>query len=114
MNSAETPTIGVHSSSFAVQFLLEPQATIDFVRQFGLGQVGEVENRSIYALSPVLWAMAVVAGVVVAWRLGPTRWGWPVAVALSVFATPRLLIYMLSTLVAVIREPDAPKREERT
>jgi len=93
----------------AIQFVLEPQATIDFVRQFGLAQVGEVENRSIYALSPVLWAIAVVAGVVVAWRLAPTRWGWPAAVALSVFATPRLLIYMLSTLVAVIREPDRPK-----
>ena len=95
----------------AVQFVLEPQATFDFVRQFGLGQVGDVENRSIYALSPVLWAIALVAGVIVAWRLAPTRWGWPAAVALSVFATPRLLIYMLSTLVAVIREPDQPKRD---
>ena len=94
----------------AFQFVLEPQATIDFVRQFGLAQVGEVENRSLYALSPVLWALAVIAGVAVAWRLAPTRWGWPAAVALSVLATPRLLIYMLSTLVAVIREPDPPKR----
>jgi hypothetical protein len=98
----------------AVQFALEPQATIDFVRQFGLGQVGDVENRSLYAISPILWAIAVVAGVVVAWRLARTPWGWPAAVALSVFATPRLLIYMLSTLVAVIREPDRPKVEERT
>jgi hypothetical protein len=57
----------------------------------------------------VLWAVAVVAGIAVAWRLAPTRWGWPVAVALSVLATPRLLIYQLSTLVAVIREPDPPK-----
>lgn len=96
----------------AVQFILEPQATIDFVRQFGLSQVGDVENRSLYVLSPVLWAIAVVAGVVVAWRLAPTRWGWPAAVALSVLATPRLLIYMLSTLVAVIREPDQPKERQ--
>jgi hypothetical protein len=90
----------------ALQFALAPQATIDFVRTFGLGQVGNVENRSLYALSPVLWAAAVVAGIVVAWRLAPTRWGWAAAVALSVFATPRLLIYQLSTLVAAIRAPD--------
>ena len=93
----------------AFQFVVEPRATIDFIQQFGLGQVGEVENRSLYAFSPVLWGIAVVAGVVVAWRLAPTRWGWPVAVALSVFATPRLLIYQLSTLVAGLREPDPAK-----
>jgi hypothetical protein len=89
-----------------LQLALEPQATLDFLRTLGLGQVGNVENRSIYALSPVLWAVAVIAGVVVARRLAPTRWGWPAAVALSVLATPRLLIYMLSTLVAGLREPD--------
>ena len=50
-----------------------------------------------------------MVGVIVAWRLAPTRWGWPVAVALSVFATPRLLIYQLSTLVAGVREPDPRK-----
>jgi hypothetical protein len=90
----------------ALQFVLAPQATIDFVRTFGLGQVGNVENRSLYALSPFLWAVAVGAGVVVAWRLAPSRWGWAAAVVLSVFATPRLLIYQLSTLVAAIRAPD--------
>jgi hypothetical protein len=90
----------------AVQFVLAPQATIDFVRTFGLSQVGNVENRSLYVVSPWLWAAAVVAGIVVAWRLAPTRWGWAAAVTLSVFATPRLLIYQLSTLVAAIRSPD--------
>src|SRR5262245_52102309 len=97
----------------ALQFVLAPQATIDFIRTFGLGQVGNVENRSLYALSPILWAVAVVAGVVVSWRLAPSRWGWAAAVVLSVFATPRLLIYQLSTLVAAIREPDEATREER-
>jgi hypothetical protein len=89
-----------------VQLILEPEATLAFLGTLGLGQVGNVENRSIYALSPILWAVAVIAGVIVAWRLAPTRWGWPAAVALSVLATPRLLIYMLSTLVAGLREPD--------
>src|SRR6185369_6023378 len=94
-----------------VQFVLAPQASIDFVRTFGLGQVGNVENRSLYALSPILWAAAVVAGIVIAWRLAPSRWGWAAAVALSVFATPRLLIYQLSTLVAAIRDPSADEAE---
>jgi hypothetical protein len=96
-----------------LQLILAPAATIDFLQSFGLGQVGTVENRSIYAFSPVLWAIAVVVGVIFAWRLAPTRWGWPAAVALSVFATPRLLIYQLSTLVAALREPDPPRREDR-
>ena len=57
--------------------------------------------------------MAVVAGIIVAWRLAPTRYGWVAAVALSVLATPRLLIYQLSTLVAALREPrsEAPSGE---
>jgi len=98
----------------AVQFVLAPQASIDFVRTFGLGQVGNVENRSPYALSPILWAAAVVAGIVVAWRVAPSRWGWAAAVALSVFATPRLLIYQLSTLVAAVRDPSADSAGGRT
>jgi hypothetical protein len=98
----------------AVQFVLAPQASIDFVRTFGLGQVGNVENRSLYALSPILWAVAVVAGIVVAWRLAPSRWGWAAAVALSVFATPRLLIYQLSTLVAAVRDPSADSSADRS
>ena len=102
---------GWRAALIAFQFVLEPANTIAFVQTFGLGQVGEVENRSLYVLSPVLWGIAVLAGIVVAWRLAPTRWGWPAAVALSVLATPRLLIYMLSTLIAALREPDPPKDE---
>ena len=98
----------------AVQFVLAPQATIDFVRTFGLSQVGNVENRSLYAVSPILWAAAVLAGIVIAWRLAPSRWGWAAAVALSVFATPRLLIYQLSTLVAAVRDPSADTSADRT
>ena len=75
-------------------------------------QVGEVRNLSPYALSPILWLGLVVVGVVVALRLAPTRYGWAAAVALSVFATPRLLAYQLSTLLAGLRVPDpAPDPE---
>ena len=94
-----------------VQLLLEPAATVAYLGFPNLVQVGEVNNLSIYAVSPLLWALLVVAGAVVTIRLGPTRYGWAAAVALSVLATPRLLAYQLSTLIAGLRAP-APARDE--
>jgi hypothetical protein len=89
-----------------LQLVLEPQATIDFLGTLTMEQVGEVRNISPYVVSPLLWAVLVGAGVVVTLRLAPARWGWAAAVALSVLATPRLLVYMLMTFLAALREPD--------
>ena len=89
-----------------LQLVLEPQATIDFLRTLTLGQIGEVRNISPYSVSPLLWAVLVGAGVVLTLRLAPARWGWAAAVALSVLATPRLLVYMLMTFLAALRQPD--------
>ena len=94
------------SAGFALlQLVLEPAGSLAFPSVFNLGTVGEVRNWSPYASSPVLWAALVGAGTLVAWRLAPTRWGWAAAVALSVLATPRLLLYQLMTLLAGLREP---------
>lgn len=94
-----------------IQLVLEPSGTLAFPGFLGLDQVGDVNNRSIYAVSPLLWAALVGAGIALALRLAPSRLGWPAAVALSVLATPRLLIYQLSTLAAGLREPpDAGER----
>jgi hypothetical protein len=87
----------------AVQYLLEPQATIDYVRALGLGWVGEIRNISPYAVSPLLWAGLVAAGIFLTLRLAPTRFGWAAAVALSTLAPPRLLSYMLMGLLAALR-----------
>lgn len=92
-----------------VQLALEPAATAVYLGFPNLTQVGEVNNLSIYAVSPLLWAVLVVAAALVTVRLGPTRYGWAAAVALSVLATPRLLAYQLSTLLAGLRSPDDPK-----
>ena len=89
-----------------VQLVLEPTGTIAFLRFPNLSQVGEVNNLSPYAISPVLWALLAVAGGLVALRLAPTRFGWAAAVFLSVLVTPRLLAYQLSTLLAAVRGPD--------
>jgi hypothetical protein len=88
-----------------LQLVLAPQATLDFLGILTLRQVGEVRNISPYALSPIAWAVLVVGGVLLTLRVAPTRVGWAAAVALSVLATPRLLVYMLMTLLATLRAP---------
>ena len=61
-----------------LQFVLEPAGTIAFLGFSDLGQVGNVENRSLYALSPVLWGVFVVALLGLALRYASTgpagRW----------------------------------------
>ena len=93
-----------------LQLVLAPQATIDFLASLTLHEVGAVRNYSPYAVSPLLWGLLVVAGVGVVLRLAPTRWGWGAAVVLSVVSTPRLLTYMLMTILSALRVPDAPRR----
>jgi hypothetical protein len=93
------------------QLILEPANTLAFLGMSNLEQVGSVHNFSPYALSPVLWGVLVVVGVVAALRLGRTRWGWSAAIALSVLASPRLLTYALMTLLACLRQDEeAPGR----
>jgi hypothetical protein len=96
-----------------VQLILEPANTQAFLGITNLGQVGAVHNFSPYALSPILWAVLVVAGIGATLWLGRTRWGWASAVALSVLASPRLLTYTLMTLLACLRRPDAAPGEAR-
>jgi hypothetical protein len=93
-----------------LQLLLEPAGTLAFPAVFNLGQVGEVRNWSPYVVSPILWAALVAGGLLVALRLAPTRWGWAAAIALSVLATPRLILYQLMTLLAGLREPATASR----
>jgi Glycosyltransferase family 87 len=89
-----------------LQLVLEPANTLAFLGLTNLGQVGAVHNFSAFVLSPILWAALVVIGIAITVRLGRTGWGWSAVVALSVFATPRLLTYMLMTLLACLRRPD--------
>jgi hypothetical protein len=89
-----------------LQLVLEPAGSLAFPSVFNLSQVGEVRNWSPYAVSPILWAVLVVVGMLAAWRLAPTRWGWAAAVVLSVVATPRLIFYQFMTLIAGVRAPE--------
>jgi hypothetical protein len=46
----------------AVQAILQPGATLDFLRVTNLEQVGNIDNLSPYGLSPVLWGTLAAAG----------------------------------------------------
>ena len=91
-----------------LQFVLEPAGTIAFITFSDLGQVGNVENRSLYAISPILWGVFVLGFLALALRFAPSRAGWALAVSASVLISPRLLMYQLSTLQAAVRSPDDP------
>jgi hypothetical protein len=86
-----------------VSLIVEPRGTIAFLGFTDLAQVGNVENRSLYAISPILWVVSTAILVALALRFAPTRAGWALAICLAVFASPRLLLYQLSTLQAAVR-----------
>jgi Glycosyltransferase family 87 len=95
------------------QWLLEPAGSGAFFGAVGLDQAAGVRNLSPYAISPILWAVLAAAGAAGALYAAPTRWGWAAAVALATLATPRLLVYMLTSLLAAVREPDPPRGDGR-
>lgn len=91
------------------QFVLAPQASIDFLGVLSLDLVADVRNWSPYAVSPESWVVLVALGALVALRLAPGRWGWPAAVALATLTPPRLLLYMFMGLLSGLRQPDPPR-----
>jgi hypothetical protein len=102
-----------------LQLILEPAGTLAYLSFPDLAQVGNVQNLSLYSSSPYLWIAFVAALVLIALRLAPTRWGWIAAVALSVFATPRLNMYQFAALLAAKApvdrpRPPAPQRDPST
>ena len=94
----------------ALQFVLEPTGTLAYVGFVSSERVSDVGNLSPFAISPILWLVMAAVLAVVALRLAPTRWGWAAAVVFSVLATPRLLSYQLSTLLAAFAGPDAARQ----
>jgi hypothetical protein len=98
---------GAMGALIALQFVLEPAGSLAFLTFTDLAQVGTVENRSLYAIHPALWAASIGVLALLALRYGRTRAGWPLAIALSVLATPRLLLYQLMTLLAGASGPRA-------
>lgn len=92
------------------QLVLEPNGTFAFLGGgVGLAQLGAVRNISPWAFgSPAVWVALIALGALVTLRLARTRWGWPAAIALGTLSPPRLLVYMLTGLLAAVREPRPP------
>jgi hypothetical protein len=88
-----------------LSFVLEPSGTIAFLSFPNLELIGEVTNLSPYAISPALWVVTVVALAIAALLLARTRFGWFLALLLSVLAAPRLHLYQFSSLFAIRRVP---------
>jgi hypothetical protein len=93
-----------------LQFVLDPVNTLAFPATLTVvgSQIAEGGEHvlSPYATSPVLWVGLLLVGLLVAMRLGRTRWGWASSVALAVLASPHLLAYMLMSLPACLGGPD--------
>lgn len=106
--AAITRVVGWSVGLALLSFVLEPNGTIAFLSFPDLDQVGDIENRSLYSVSPVLWIASIVVLVALSLRYANTRAGWPFAVLLSVLATPRFFMYQASTLQAAVRGPDDP------
>jgi hypothetical protein len=90
------------------QVLIAGDATFAYFQQIGFEQVGagtELRNISPYAMSPVIWASLLAVGAIATLALARTKWGWAVAVTFATLAPPRLLIYMLTSIVAGVRQP---------
>lgn len=88
-----------------IQVALAPQALLDYATAITLKQVGVVANLSPYAISPILWAVLVALGGLAVLAVARTRFGWAAAVAFTVLANPRLLVYQFMTFLAAIAEP---------
>jgi hypothetical protein len=92
------------------QVALDASNTFAFGKAVGFDQTGEpgvLRNFSIYTISPIAWVGFLVAGCVAILLAARTRWGWAVAVAVATLAPPRLLVYMLTSLLAGVRRPKA-------
>ena len=94
----------------AAQLVIDAPNTFAFTSSIGLGQTGEpgvLRNFSIYTVSPLAWLALLFAGCIAILVAARTRWGWAVAVTVATLAPPRLLVYMLTSLLAAIRQPKA-------
>jgi hypothetical protein len=92
----------------AAQLLLDAGNTLAFAKAVGFDQTGEpgvLRNFSIYTISPIGWVAALFVGCIAILAAARTRWGWAVAVTVATLAPPRLLTYMLTSLLAGIRRP---------
>jgi hypothetical protein len=106
--------VGWSIALIAFQLVVEPAGSIAFLQNTNLGLVGQVNNLSPYAISPILWLVLAVGGLALTLKLAPTRAGWATAVTYSVLVVPRLLEYMLMALLAALADHDPPSTSHQS
>jgi Glycosyltransferase family 87 len=106
--------VGWSIALIAFQLVVEPAGSIAFLQNTNLGLVGQVNNLSPYAISPILWVVLAVGGLALTLKLAPTRAGWATAVTYSVLVVPRLLEYMLMALLAALADHDPPSTSHQS
>ena len=89
----------------AIQLIVEPQATLDYLRATWLQPAFDVRSISPFAIHPALWVGMVVVLALAVLRYRDTRAAWPLAVILAVASHPRLLVYQLMSLLAAFGGP---------
>ncbi len=89
-----------------IQFVLAPQACLDYVTAISFKQVGEVATSRPGRSRPCCGRAWPRAAPCVVLALARTRYGWAAAVAFTVLANPRLLVYQFMTFLATIADAD--------
>jgi hypothetical protein len=89
----------------AVQVVLAPAATLDYLKLGWLSPILGVRSVSPFVIHPIAYVAVVGVLAVATFRYARTPAGWPLAVALVVLAYPRLLLYQLTTLLAAFGGP---------
>lgn len=97
----------------ALQIVLEPRGSLDFLRIANLSQVGVIENLSPYGASPVVWAVLALLAGIMTLALARTRYGWAAAVWFATLVTPRLISYLIMAGLAALGRADGRERGSR-
>jgi Glycosyltransferase family 87 len=95
----------------ALQVVLEPRGTLDYLRIANLSQVGDIVNLSPYGISPILWAGLAAAGALLVIVTARRSAGWFVAVAYSTLISPRLIAYLFVALLGGLGHPSASRTD---
>jgi len=88
-----------------LQLVLEPANTLAYIEYLSIDMSRGVNNLSPYALSPQLWWALAAAGGLATLLVARRQYGWAAAATYSVLVSPRLLSYMLMSLLAALATP---------
>jgi hypothetical protein len=87
------------------QLVLEPANTLAYLQFEWLQPVLGVRSFSPFVIHPLAYVAVLAVLVALIWRYRHHALAWPLTVGLVVLAYPRLLLYQLTTLLAMFGGP---------